>query len=156
MDYKLTGEHMPGKYGEWRFDKRTWHDKPPPRGLEQPPANMKNELVRTLCPLCTGCSAATHPCLLVPHTCRTSGWCTHWQGPAPVPGAEVSAGQHAAGAHAAHAAWQSAWSCMCVLAGHRSQASQAQGAVSIAATLRLLWVINAGAGRHTAGTTSLH
>ena len=48
MDYKLTGEHMPGKIGEWRFDKRTYHDKAPPRNLEQPPANMKNDLVRGL------------------------------------------------------------------------------------------------------------
>ena len=46
MDYKLTGEHMPGKFGEWRFDKRTYHDKPPPRNLEAPPPNMKNGLVR--------------------------------------------------------------------------------------------------------------
>lgn len=49
MDYRLTGEHMPGEIGEWRFDKRTYHDKPPPRNLGQPPANMKNELVLLSC-----------------------------------------------------------------------------------------------------------
>ena len=48
MDYKLTGEHMPGKFGEWRFDKRSYHDKAPPRNLSAPPPNMKNDLVQTL------------------------------------------------------------------------------------------------------------
>ena len=57
MDYKLTGEHMPGKFGEWRFDKRTYHDKPPPRNLEAPPPNMKNGLVRAALESLTVCSA---------------------------------------------------------------------------------------------------
>ncbi|GIL43843.1 hypothetical protein Vafri_1440 [Volvox africanus] len=48
MDYKLTGEFTPGKFGEWRFDKRTYGSRPPPRHLGDPPKNMKNELVRTL------------------------------------------------------------------------------------------------------------
>ena len=34
-----------GKYGEWRFDKRSYASKPPPRNLGEPPAGMKNELV---------------------------------------------------------------------------------------------------------------
>ncbi|GLC43320.1 hypothetical protein PLESTM_001458300 [Pleodorina starrii] len=48
MDYKLTGEFTPGKFGEWRFDKRTYGSRPPPRHLGDPPANMKNDLVRAL------------------------------------------------------------------------------------------------------------
>ena len=46
MDYTLAGEFTPGKIGEWRFDKRTWHSQPPPRNLELPPPGMKNALVR--------------------------------------------------------------------------------------------------------------
>ncbi len=45
MDYRLTGEHMPGEYGEWRFDKRTYAGNPPPRNLTLPPASVKSELV---------------------------------------------------------------------------------------------------------------
>ena len=37
-----------GKYGEWRFDKRTYAGRPPPRNLGEPPEGMKNELVRHL------------------------------------------------------------------------------------------------------------
>lgn len=37
-----------GKYGEWRFDKRSYAAKPPPRNLGEPPEGMKNELVRQL------------------------------------------------------------------------------------------------------------
>jgi hypothetical protein len=37
-----------GKYGEWRFDKRSYASRPPGRGLSEPPAGMKNELVRHL------------------------------------------------------------------------------------------------------------
>lgn len=48
MDYKLTGEHLPGKYGEWRFDKRSYSEKPPPRKLGEPPEKMENDLVRGL------------------------------------------------------------------------------------------------------------
>lgn len=46
MDYKLSGEFTPGKFGEWRFDKRTYGSRPPPRHLGEPPKNMKNDLVR--------------------------------------------------------------------------------------------------------------
>lgn len=48
MDYTLDGKFTPGKYGEWRFDKRTYSVKPPPRGLGEPPEGMPNELVRHL------------------------------------------------------------------------------------------------------------
>ena len=37
-----------GKYGEWRFDKRSYSGNPPPRNLGEPPPGMKNELVRHL------------------------------------------------------------------------------------------------------------
>jgi hypothetical protein len=37
-----------GKYGEWRFDKRSYATRPPPRNLGEPPEGMKNELVRHL------------------------------------------------------------------------------------------------------------
>ena len=41
--------HTPaGKFGEWRFDKRSYAVRPPPRNLSEPPAGMKNELVRHL------------------------------------------------------------------------------------------------------------
>jgi hypothetical protein len=46
MDYKLTGEFTPGKFGDWRFDKRTYGGTPVPRQLGEPPVNMKNDLVR--------------------------------------------------------------------------------------------------------------
>lgn len=48
MDYTLAGVFTPGKYGEWRFDKRSYSGGPPPRKLGQPPAGMKNDLVRFL------------------------------------------------------------------------------------------------------------
>ncbi|KAG1657279.1 hypothetical protein FOA52_005473 [Chlamydomonas sp. UWO 241] len=48
MDYKLTGEFTPGKFGDWRFDKRTYGGTPVPRKLGDPPVNMKNDLVRKL------------------------------------------------------------------------------------------------------------
>ena len=44
-DYTLEGEFTPGKYGAWRFDKRSYAEKPPPRNLGAPPTGMKNELV---------------------------------------------------------------------------------------------------------------
>ncbi len=46
MDYTLAGEFTPGKIGAWRFDKRSYSGKPPPRALGEPPVGMKNELVR--------------------------------------------------------------------------------------------------------------
>eukprot|EP00798_Chlamydomonas_sp_ICE-L_P018627 gene18627-25142_t len=48
MDYKLTGEFTPGKYGEWRYDKRSYGNRPMPRNVSDPPTGMKNDLVRTL------------------------------------------------------------------------------------------------------------
>jgi hydroxyproline O-arabinosyltransferase len=48
MDYTKEGKFTPGKFGEWRFDKRTYATMPPPRHLEEPPENMTNELVRQL------------------------------------------------------------------------------------------------------------
>jgi hypothetical protein len=48
MDYKFTGEFTPGKYGEWRWDKRTYGQRPPPRHLGMPPEKMTNLLTRRL------------------------------------------------------------------------------------------------------------
>lgn len=48
MDYTLAGEFTPGVFGQWRFDKRSYASKPPPRNLAHPPAGMKNDLVRFL------------------------------------------------------------------------------------------------------------
>uniref|UniRef100_A0A7R9VVW4 Hydroxyproline O-arabinosyltransferase-like domain-containing protein n=1 Tax=Chlamydomonas euryale TaxID=1486919 RepID=A0A7R9VVW4_9CHLO len=48
MDYTLNGDFTPGKYGEWRFDKRTYAGQPIPRALGDPPKGMKNDLVRML------------------------------------------------------------------------------------------------------------
>ena len=45
MDYTRKGKFTPGKYGEWRFDKRTYAQLPPPRHLSEPPRGMKNALV---------------------------------------------------------------------------------------------------------------
>jgi hydroxyproline O-arabinosyltransferase len=47
-DYALNGTHMRGAFGEWRFDKRTYAAKPPPRNLGMPPRGMSNPLVRNL------------------------------------------------------------------------------------------------------------
>ena len=47
-DYTLEGVFTPGKIGAWRFDKRTYAMKPPPRDLGQPPDGMKNQLVSIL------------------------------------------------------------------------------------------------------------
>ena len=44
----MQGEFTPGKYGDWRFDKRTYAQLPPPRRLSSPPNGMSNELVRHL------------------------------------------------------------------------------------------------------------
>ena len=48
MDYTLDGTFTPGKYGEWRFDKRSYGEKPIPRNLGPPPDGMQNDLVRHL------------------------------------------------------------------------------------------------------------
>lgn len=47
-DYGLNGTHMRGKFGEWRFDKRTYAAKPPPRHLGEPPRGIRNFHVRSL------------------------------------------------------------------------------------------------------------
>ncbi len=46
-DYDASGRHTPGKFGFWRFDKRTYI-KPPPRRLGDPPDGMRNDMVRAL------------------------------------------------------------------------------------------------------------
>ena len=48
MDYTLDGKFTPGEYGKWRFDKRSYTDRPLPRNLGPPPDGMKNDLVRHL------------------------------------------------------------------------------------------------------------
>eukprot|EP00892_Ulva_mutabilis_P011770 jgi/Ulvmu1/8966/UM005_0057.1 len=48
MDYTLAGVFTPGVFGQWRFDKRSYAFKPPPRNLADPPAGMENDLVRFL------------------------------------------------------------------------------------------------------------
>ena len=42
------GEFTPGKYGEWRFDKRSYSNIPPPRHLTNPPPGITNELASIL------------------------------------------------------------------------------------------------------------
>ena len=42
------GKFTPGKYGEWRFDKRSYSTIPPPRHLGKPPPGIENELVTVL------------------------------------------------------------------------------------------------------------
>lgn len=59
-DYTLEGVFTPGKYGAWRFDKRTYAAKPPPRNLGAPPAGMQNELV-SLMPLLVDVHASLPP-----------------------------------------------------------------------------------------------
>lgn len=48
MDYTLDGKFTPGVFGQWRFDKRTYAFKPPPRNLAQPPVGIENVLVSYL------------------------------------------------------------------------------------------------------------
>jgi hypothetical protein len=48
MDYKMSGEFTPGKFGEWRYDKRSYGGRPMPRNISDPPSKMDNDLVRTL------------------------------------------------------------------------------------------------------------
>lgn len=42
----LQGKLMVGKIGEWRFDKRSYGDKPPPRKLTLPPQGVPESVVR--------------------------------------------------------------------------------------------------------------
>ena len=46
MDYNLKGEHMYGKYGEWRFDKRSYSSGAPPKVLALPPKGTPSSVVR--------------------------------------------------------------------------------------------------------------
>lgn len=48
MDYTLNGTFTPGKYGEWRFDKRVYGDLPPKKELSDPPNGTENDLVRLM------------------------------------------------------------------------------------------------------------
>uniref|UniRef100_A0A7R9V813 Hydroxyproline O-arabinosyltransferase-like domain-containing protein n=1 Tax=Chlamydomonas euryale TaxID=1486919 RepID=A0A7R9V813_9CHLO len=48
MDFNLKGEFTPGKFGQWRYDKRAYSSRPMPRSLPDPPEGCKNELVRAL------------------------------------------------------------------------------------------------------------
>lgn len=45
----------------WRFDKRDYADKPPPRNLEPPPAFVQNDLVRHIISMVNEATAAI-PC----------------------------------------------------------------------------------------------
>ncbi|GJN37933.1 hypothetical protein PR202_gb26934 [Eleusine coracana subsp. coracana] len=44
-DYSLKGELTYGKIGEWRFDKRSYDDRPPPRNLTLPPPGVPESVV---------------------------------------------------------------------------------------------------------------
>ncbi|TVU22621.1 hypothetical protein EJB05_32334 [Eragrostis curvula] len=44
-DYSLKGELTYGKIGEWRFDKRSFQDRPPPRNLTLPPPGVPESVV---------------------------------------------------------------------------------------------------------------
>lgn len=46
-DYTLDGKFMPGRFGEWRFDKRSYSVRPPPRNLLPPPDGVP-ETITTL------------------------------------------------------------------------------------------------------------
>jgi len=43
--YNSQGKMMVGKIGEWRFDKRSYGDKPPPRNLTLPPRGVPESVV---------------------------------------------------------------------------------------------------------------
>ncbi|KAI4996235.1 hypothetical protein ZWY2020_046826 [Hordeum vulgare] len=44
-DYTLKGVLTYGKIGEWRFDKRSYQDRPPPRNLTLPPLGVPESVV---------------------------------------------------------------------------------------------------------------
>ncbi|KAE9620842.1 hypothetical protein Lal_00019718 [Lupinus albus] len=44
-DYTLKGELTYGKIGEWRFDKRSYEQRPPPRNLSLPPPGVPESVV---------------------------------------------------------------------------------------------------------------
>ncbi|KAL5985569.1 Hydroxyproline O-arabinosyltransferase 1 [Asimina triloba] len=44
-DYDMKGKSTYGKIGEWRFDKRSFQHKPPPRNLPLPPPGVPESVV---------------------------------------------------------------------------------------------------------------
>ncbi|XP_078443535.1 hydroxyproline O-arabinosyltransferase 1-like [Wolffia australiana] len=44
-DYDLQGRGTPGKFGEWRFDKRSYSERPPPKNLAMPPKGVPESVV---------------------------------------------------------------------------------------------------------------
>lgn len=46
FDHISQGELTYGKIGEWRFDKRLYTNKPPPKNLPLPPAGVAQSVVR--------------------------------------------------------------------------------------------------------------
>ncbi|CAH2061050.1 unnamed protein product [Thlaspi arvense] len=44
-DFDMKGKILYGKIGEWRFDKRSYGDKPPPRNLTLPPQGVPESVV---------------------------------------------------------------------------------------------------------------
>jgi hypothetical protein len=60
-DYARNGTHVRGAFGEWRFDKRTYAAKAPPRHLGAPPENVTNPHVRALISALNEATAAI-PC----------------------------------------------------------------------------------------------
>lgn len=44
-DYNMKGELTYGKFGEWRFDKRSYLRGPPPRNLSLPPPGVPESVV---------------------------------------------------------------------------------------------------------------
>ncbi|MCD7472738.1 Hydroxyproline O-arabinosyltransferase 1 [Datura stramonium] len=44
-DYDMKGNMTPGKFGEWRFDKRSYSDKWPPKNLTLPPPGVSESVV---------------------------------------------------------------------------------------------------------------
>ena len=63
------GKFTPGKYGEWRFDKRSYSTIPPPRHLGNPPPGIENELVSANLS-CSRVTFSSHPAqLLCMHLC---------------------------------------------------------------------------------------
>lgn len=56
-DYDENGVFTPGKYGAWRFDKRSYMGSIPPKNLAPPPKGCDNELVKRLIEMINEASA---------------------------------------------------------------------------------------------------
>ena len=56
-DYDEDGKFTPGKYGKWRFDKRSYMGSIPPKNLAPPPEGCDNELVKRLIAMINEASA---------------------------------------------------------------------------------------------------